>query len=370
MTFLKPASRITLPRAAPVLASAMACSCLVSMGAHAARPPAGPSYVGVWQGTIGTAPVRACLRETDSQYFYVKHGQPIALVPDMDPATRSVRQVPSHPMWRELPRNADAALPAPTWRLEQVTRDTLGGTWSDPRKPGAKPLPVRLARVPTPSDGLSMECPEAYYEPLHQAAVVQSKPAMVEGRPYRQLLTATGTAFELPAGDPAAQALNAWSQAWLREQRVSAIECRLNGGEPWQAEVVPVSWNGAVLVVHDQLPDTFCGGAHSDWRSAFLSFDARSGAPLDPWTWLPEARFRHLALAEAEQDDRVDCRPSAAGDGVSFDPPHPTPDGLAFIARYPHVLRACEADLVLPWPAVRADLTPAGQAIARAFGVK
>ncbi|WP_308387742.1 hypothetical protein [Acidithiobacillus sp. AMEEHan] len=95
---------------------------------------------GVWEGTVGTLPVRACFEEvkndsavqTYGQYYYLRYLRWINLVP---PEGKNVRSGTFDEYDTQDQR----------WHLGPVEGQELGGIWTD----GKKTLPIRLTRVNT-----------------------------------------------------------------------------------------------------------------------------------------------------------------------------------------------------------------------------
>ena len=121
--------------------------------AAAAQPAAPPAVLaGIWEGTIGTLPVRACFVERDwgafGAYYYLSRLQLIGLEEAVSGRRDAVRET------------AESGGSAPVWRIDRGT-ETLGGQWTN----GGRTLPLRLHRVAQASGEESPCASLAFHRP-------------------------------------------------------------------------------------------------------------------------------------------------------------------------------------------------------------
>ena len=169
--------------------------------------PTPPVWQGVWQGTIGTFPVRACLAwdrigpgDAFGSYYYLSRLRTIRL-----------GQQGTSKIWIEGYAAAKGP-PAPRWAFDEVGRDRLAGTWTG----GGRSRPFQLVRMA--SDDEEAPCgTEAFNGPRWRPLTIRATPAVKDGVRYRALVFGAGpafpsislTGFELIGGDAATRRINA-----------------------------------------------------------------------------------------------------------------------------------------------------------------
>lgn len=365
----------------PILALLIA----LPMPASATDEPV-PVWQGVWQGTVGSLPVRACLaRRGDNDavgsYYYLSRLRPIRL-----------EQQNGSRQWLE--GEGTSTGPArPGWTFATITAEQLGGDWSD----GARHLPFRLTRVAgkiddEPCGGLLFNAPRL--RPLRMTA----KRAVRDGVAYTRLTFDPGPAFPdvtletfaLAGDDPATRRIN----GSLRKPMTPApadsewFGC-IAGALSWMGidgdytlEIAPTlitpRWLAAVSNEGD-----YCGGAHPNSDSTSLTFDRATGAAVDVTGWLDASLMRHdpedrngsatgtaalRAMVRArDKDAEPDCVEATAEQeywdvGLAR-------AGLTFTPSLPHVLAPCQNSVLVPWAALAPHLTAAGRAARASLSV-
>lgn len=340
-------------------------------------PP--PIWHGVWQGTIGTLPVRACLarqggRYSIGSYYYLRRLRPIPL-----------RQVEQSRVWTE--GHGSDASSLPKWRFESVTPTLLTGSWSA----GTRRLQFRLTRV----FGLRAEeepCGSLLFNrPRLRALQVTERRATTDGVRYTVLNADPGPAFEevglttfaLDGGNPATRRINQVLRRPIAGEPAASdwLEC-LTGGlnahgsdGDFSVEIRPTMITGRWLAA-TVASGTYCGGAHPNFAATSLVFDRVTGAEVSLLGWLnpqgverrpdlgPDVALvrpalRHAILAQAKGVE-AECR-EAIGEAEFWDLGLAR-TGLSFTPDLPHVLTSCEEATVMPWASLAQFLNAAGRA--------
>ena len=356
-------------------------------GASCAEPRSGPRF-GAFEGTIGKSRIRACFsRHGAAQYYYLRHHAGIRLeIADVeDDALRldmakaalengEIRFFEATSTW------ANASEASGFWTLRA---DAAGwsGEWRSPDK--SKHLPITLKRLPG-SDGELLpdgECPPAHFAPLRDDLQITYADADFEGHAYRTLTTASAMAMDLPGTTPAAKAIHDDAIRWLQDQAMFGYECAIGNGSGNVAldrTLRPVVWSGRFLVQEDNLPDTYCGGAHGNFEQHHVVWDLDTGKPIDTWSW-----FDHPSIDVTQTEDGEPVRSALRQllhdhyprigpdeecreylDIMSIAPPYPTAEGLVFPTTFFHAMRACGDPITLTWEQVAPHVSEAGKAVA------
>lgn len=346
---------------------------------------------GVFAGRIGTARVQVCFSSYGSgHYYYLRHRAGIRLEPAVLPENIEA----SEWMRNEVARGklelieasgsfASASPPTGIWHL-QFEADGWHGQWRDPAD--TRQLPIRLTRIQgtTTSDPSTGDCPPEFYAPLRDDLQITRTEAEFEGHRYLTLSTTAATAMALPDTASAAKAVNAYATHWLKDQAVFGYECSLGngGGSPTlDRTLAPIVWSDRYLVLQDNLPDTYCGGAHGFFEQNYVVWDLETGKMIDTWSW-----FDHASIDVTQTDDgepvrsalrqllhdhypRVgpdeECREYL--DMMSIAPPYPTANGLVFPTSFFHAMRACGDDITLTWVQAAPHLSDAGKLAMKAW---
>lgn len=334
-----------------------------------ASAPKAAAIAGVWEGTIGQLPVRACFDQHDwgttGGYYYRSHLRAIALQ----------QQDGKMPMFTEGEAEPDAS--TPRWTIGQVEGDTLHGSWSQ----GAKTLTIAMKRLRLAEEADSPCDSMLFQGPRLEGIRTIRKPAVKDGVPYTRLILdhrghfaedVSVESFVLNDNSPATRAINA------------ELSKQLSGVDGW-FECIRMAWHlgsdgytGQTiaphmiskrwLVVVDE-NGWFCGGAHPDDASTAHLFDRRTGKEVDVLQWfnakavkrekfegdpqfveMLQPAFRTMLLAGWKPDD--DC--GEAVRSADFWDAELTWTGFVFTPGLAHIEEACEE----PFRASFAKLMP------------
>jgi hypothetical protein len=339
-------------------------------------PPetAAPDWQGVWQGTVGTLPVRACLArrgETYSvgSYYYLRQLRPIPL-----------RQVAQSRVWTEGEGSDAASLP--TWRFHSIG-PVLMGEW----RSGARRLPFRLTRLPG-LDSDDEPCGSRLFNiaRLRPLRLTQTR-AVIDGVGYTKLAGDAGPAFEeveletfaVDGDDPATRRINQVLRRPIAGDPAASdwFGCVTSGMNAhgrdgdFSLTIAPTMITRRWLVA-SEASGTYCGGPHPNYATRSLTFDRATGAAVDLHGWLgPQAvqreadvtmlrpALRQVIMARSAQTE-TECR-ETIGETEFWDIGLAR-EGLRFTPDLPHVLTACEEATLVPWAALTLFLNAAGRA--------
>jgi hypothetical protein len=353
------------------------CLSLLLTSASTANDRPTPIWQGVWKGTIGPYPVQLCLSDRQwledgvngyGAYYYLKYLKIISL--DQKDAKR----------WIE--RGDGAEKPSdPVWQIGQVTANQIMGSWQG----SGRQLPIRLARVANGKDEPEGEAcgSKAFMAPRIKPLTVREEQAQIYGVPYRRLIADAGAHFDFSMSSFALDgegAATARINEELRKRLVGGdddfgyVECMasalsMNGSDGYfEAGAEPVMILKDWLAVRAGQGD-YCGGAHPNWSAWSMTFDRSSGEKIDPTDWFssaafaekPEqygttrpinAEFRSLLVKRMSAEETEQCA-DIVGDtnywGIGL-----TREGIEFTPSMPHVAKACENPVLMPY----ADIAP------------
>jgi len=357
------------------LAASLAFLVLPLNSAVAAPQQSNPK--GVWDGTIGQLPVRACFDERGGEsvgvYFYRSRFETIPLMKDDKGA------------WLFSEGWPDDAK-APRWSLTQIGWNAIGGNWAQ----GSRKLPIRLTRVPVAKQGedegpcSSME----FQQPRLEGLRVVRAAAVKDGVSYTKLTldhrghfgdSVAVESFELAGDNPAIRAINAVLKKPFDQKDDSSWLSCIREAFPWGGEhnesFEPRMISRRWLVVNHHW-DGYCGGAHPDSSNSAKTFDLKTGREIDVRDWFtdravkrtryegdPEVfktmqpEFRSLVIADWKGDE--DCAGTIdSEEWWSFEL---TRSGFVFTPILAHVAQACEEDFALPFSKLLPYLTPEGR---------
>ena len=350
---------------------------LLAMSASvAAADPPPPAWQGVWSGTIGKLPVRACLTRVGDaysfgSYFYLSKLRTIRL-----------DQQGTSKVWLEgwpLPRGQSQS----RWTFDTAGAGPLTGTWSG----GGRTLPFRLNRVATPADegpcgSAAFNAPR--WRPLRLTASMKQQ----DGVTYRALSYGAGPAFpdialdgfELLGADAATRRINAALRARVPGKTEDWRGCIMSGLDAhgtdgdYQVSLTPTMitprWLAAELSEGDD-----CGGAHPNTATTPLTFDRATGAVVSLDSWLTSAAlvrnqaandpptvspsFHRFLLTRAGEID-ADCR--EALEGADYWDIGLGRKGLTFTPELSHAEQACADPVEVQWTALGSWLSSIGRA--------
>jgi len=355
----------------------LACVAAVPVQADAAQP----AWEGVWQGTIGALPVRACLAQRSEDwavgsYYYMSKLVPIALRKEDSGA------------WTEHEGGAEES--GGSWTLSNEGANRLSGQWRN----GTKTLPVALTRVATRASEDGPCASDEFHAPRVRPVRVTSKADSRQGIAYAKLTYNVGpgfpdasiVGFAIREQQPGDRTINVALRVdttspdadYLGCDRQQVAQNGTGGSFAYEAE--------PDLLTAELLSATIstggdCGGAHPDDSTFHRTFDRKTGRMIDLGTWFtvrgvkarvaddvgpyreltPALRstvLRHFKFEDSE------CREAVSeadywdiGLGRS---------GLVFTPSLPHVAAACEEPATVPFAQLSAWLSPAGrQGVAR-----
>ncbi len=343
-------------------------------------PP--PAWEGVWAGTVGTAPIHACLDHTPYQekgaYYYDRVKRLLRLEPGPAPGK-----------WFEQAIDGkNGAL----WTIA-VQDGALTGAWSD----GKKVLPLRLARIGGPSKDYGGPCADmAFHRPRLDAVHLSTKAALLEGAKYTVTTfkawpwfddQAEISTFSLEGSSPAITKVNALLRLPLPKpggtgEWLDCMAANVNSigtdGEYWRA-VEPTLITNRWLGVRDST-ESSCGGAHPNSDNAPRTFDLARGVEVDPLDWFgPQAVHREhydgetgeaktltpafrKAILLGWKADGAECRDAVSQQefwrvGIAR-------GALVFSPELPRVAMACGDDIKVPLARLRPWFNQEGRAIA------
>lgn len=345
--------------------------------AAAAAPP--PAWQGVWQGTIGTLPVRACFDAetedggyTHGSYYYMSHKRPIGLNHEDDGS------------WSESEGDKETG----RWTVAAKGADDLTGEW----RSGARRLPIALKRVDyAAEDGACGS--DAYMAPRVVPVKVTGKPVSSGGFSYTALTYDVGPnfddvtiiSFSVPETQPGDKAINA-ALAYdplKAEGEADFVGCYRNSAGSqgidgdFDATREPKVVTRDFLVVQESFGG-FCGGAHPDYGYYWKVWDRQSGQAVHLPTWLADnamaerpdkdagdvwtiaPALRKIAIRHLPPSDDDECK--GVFDDVDFWDLGIAKDGFVLTPSLPHVIAACGDDAVIPFAEFMPFLNPTGKA--------
>ena len=349
---------------------------------------------GLYEGTIGTLPIRACFDESSTiagTYYYLKHLKPIGLGIEDDNAGVLLETT-----------GYEEFTGGQWWSLRQKG-EAVTGLWRD----GRRRLPIRLKQVLYTGPNYTGPCDSKQFQmPRLAGASVKESAAEFAGVPVTNLEFYPGPNFDAEsvfilsfviAGSP--QPGDAVINANLRrvlpvgvdESDSGFLECMgmMNMIRGWDGnfehvaapEVLTKRWLG---VLHTQ--GVYCGGAHPNYWQNRQIFDRQSGAEVDPVGWLAKGA---LQFYEYESADFTGAKRPVAGLSEAlyllvrkYWPSEAEPEctdligsgmpgwdiglgegGMIFKPELPHVATACVESVTVPWGDLEPFLSDEGRAV-------
>lgn len=270
------------------------------------------NLTGIWEGTVGNQPIRACFNKADwgtfGGYYYLSHLNAIPLQqPDGAPQ-----------IFIEGRDQNDAK--SPRWLIENVADGKLTGRWSE----STKRLLIQLTRMPGIKLG-DFETPcgsMAFHEPRLRGVRMVPKPARRDGVSYARLVlddrghfgdeVAVET-FALEGNSTAVRRINRRVTPSGPDDADGWLSCVTSGwnygphGE-WSETFKPRMFTRRWLTVSYEL-GYYCGGPHPDSSSDMLTFDRRTGAEVDLYEWL-NARAAERVISRSRAVKATKLRPA------------------------------------------------------------
>ena len=356
---------------------------LVALAAAAAAPDASAELPGIWEGHVGTLPVRACFTRRDwgtfGAYYYLSQLRLIPLEAEERGESGAFRE------------GVDTGSDRPRWVIEHADTDRLTARWTG----GTRSLAVRLSRIAR-MEGEDSPCGRpAFHQPRLEGLRTVTSRASLDGVGFTRIVLDVAGRFDvsletfaLDGGDEAVQRINAQLGTSLAGSPPQWFECIQNslefspheGGfeESLAPAMVTRRW---LSVSHSWFG--FCGGAHPSSSVAFRTFDRADGREIDLHDWFNESAirrervegmeeeikalrpvFRNVILAGWSSED-ADC-----GDVVrnaEFWSIGLGRNGLLFAPSLPHAAQACGDEFAVTFARLRPFLTEEGAANLRAL---
>jgi hypothetical protein len=351
--------------------------------AAVAQPAPTAGLAGIWEGTIGTLPVRACFTTqeygTFGAYYYNAHLQLIAL--------QAQEGAPG--AYDESGDEADAG----HWRNVRAAGGNLTATWAH----GSRTLPVLLHRVPVTVGEAGACASFAFHQPRLAGIRTVSARATADGSQYTKLTLDTAGHFGIGVetfaldGDSAAvrrintalgESLAGTPPGWLTCV-TDSLAMHGNEGEA-EESLTPVMISRRWLSVASS-SDWDCGGAHPDTSSSYRLFDLASGAETELLDWFTPAAVKRETFEASNEVSRT-LEPAfrtfvlagwhPAADAADCDEVVRsqeewsvglTRDGFVFSPSLPHVVQACSEDFTVDFDRIQPWLTPQARDEVRAL---
>ena len=354
---------------------------LIALVAAAAAADAPPGLPGIWEGRVGSLPVRACFVSRDwttfGSYYYMSHRRLIPLDSEEGDAAA----------FREG-SSSDAA--APRWRIDSVAGNRLTAVWSQ----GRRALPVRLTRIA--SGGEDGACADmAFHAPRLEGVRTVTRRATVDGVAYTAIALDHGGRFEAGvetfaldgSGEPVRR-INAalgrslagnppeWFDCVSDAQVVSPHE----GG--FDERLAPGMISRRWLSV-DKSQDSFCGGAHPNSDVTWPTYDLTTGREVNLHGWFVatavnrrrvegmdetldslQPAFRQVVLSGWTADD-PECGEVVRDADYWHIGLRRT--GFLFSPSLPRVVQACGETITVPFDRIRPYLTREAEAFVDAL---
>lgn len=348
----------------------------------AGAAPAPDGLSGVWEGTVGDLPVRACFaqgaRDAFGAYYYLSHRRLIALEPE-EGTSGAFREVDSRDPER------------PRWAVAAAEGDRLAGSWTQ----GRRRLALRLRRVEGTGGDEGACASLVFHAPRLAGVRTVAESASIDGAAYtRSRLAGAGhfnaavESFALDGDGEAVRRINErlaepWAgdpPEWFDCLR-TALEQGPHEGD-YHRTLAPVLVAGRWLSAVDRF-DHYCGGNHPNHGQRYLAFDLSSGVEVDLHDWLGDAAVRR-ERPEWSGSDLTTFQPAfrdfilggwtsgdAECDEIVRDHERWTiglrRDGLSFAPDLPHVAQACGDEFILSFDRLAPFLTREGEQAVRAM---
>jgi hypothetical protein len=349
---------------------------LLALAAAAAPAPSPAELAGVWEGNVGTLPIRACFVRRDAEkfgaYYYLSRLRLIPLEAD-EAGTGFHEGVSDEPS-------------PPRWTIDRVDGAELTGRWTA----RGRALPVRLHRLARMTGDDSPCASMVFHRPRLEGVRTVPSRATLDGTAYTKLtldlrgrFESSFETFALDGGGAAAQRINAALGAGLAGDPPAWFECigdslgfaPLEGS--FEESLAPTMFTRRWLVVAHHW-DGDCGGAHPDSTNSYRIFDLADGREIDIFDWL-NARAVHRERPEGSGEELKSLVPAFRDvvlarwrpDTPECDEPVRSEefwtiglrrDAFVFSPDLAHVVQACAEDFVVPFDRLRAYLSAEGAA--------
>ena len=363
--------------------------------------PDKPVWVGVWEGTVGTYPVRLCMDQWGDgpgrgAYYYLSALEPLSLTEDDDEIA-----------WIEHgPDDPDAR-----WAFTQQSEERLRGSWTK----ASRRLPFDLKPIAWTKGEWDGTCDSAaFMGPRLLPGTIATEPEDVGGWRYtRQIYSpprqfkdeVSAESFTFTPEQPGDSKILEWLASHLPRGTMEddATECIAGavasvGADGYFGEFLyPIEVGRSFLTVYEN-SDTYCGGAHPNAFFQYKTFDRQSGQEINLARWLNDAGREHHP-AENELDSYDTLLPALRKLIVKHQPQEGFPEadthepgpldaeclevaeeqefwtfgfrreGMLFVPSVPHVATPCMGTFIVPWSELMPYLSAEGRAgVARLNG--
>ena len=330
---------------------------------------------GIWEGTIGNLPVRACFVQRDwgpfGAYYYMSRRRLIPLEP--------VEGSPN------LFSETSAEPGTPRLQVGSVNGDRLDGRWTG----GRRALVVRLTRVAA-DVGEEGPCGSmVFHAPRLDRVRTVTRRIATDGVSYSRIeldhggrFDATVGTFALDGTGAAVGRLNTALSQSLAGNPPDWFDCLrapLDTG-PNEGDIhdnrEPVMISRRWLSVNYQ-NDSSCGGAHPNSGLYYETYDLTTGAEVDLHGWFVPAAIRRERI-EGADDELKTLLPALrsvilagwTGEGECGEIVRDAEywniglrrDAFVFAPSLAHVVQACGEEFTVPFARVRHQLTREGAA--------
>jgi len=336
-----------------------------------------PAWVGVWEGKVGSYPVRLCIdvrgdRPARGSYYYLSQLEPIALTEEDGEGG-----------WIELGAGWERQA---LWEFAEQSGERLRGAW----RQGRRSLPFDLKPIAWAADAVDEPCTSAAFnQPRLGGGSIVSEEARLPGLTYTRHSYRPAAHFaedlslesfsikpEQPGDAAINQALSVlvpMPGGTLEDESLQCLAYAIAAGglEGYFARsIMPKMAVGPFLTIEMSSGD-YCGGAHPYHDMFHLTYDRVTGeeVKIDGWFGSPDTNggvvtapeLRAAALAKWPADeDLEECR-EYAGE-VQYWRLELTGDGISFTPSFPHALKACEESALLTWDELVPFLDAEGRA--------
>jgi hypothetical protein len=332
-----------------------------------AAGPAAPT--GIWEGTVGDLPVRACFAHQEwgsfGSYYYLSRRRLIALEAE-EGASGAFRE------------NDARDSNAPRWVIEGVDAGRLAARWTH----RGRTLPVRFRHIAAADREQDQCAGMTYHRPRLAGVRTASTRASRDGVAYTRIILEHGGRFDasfetfaLEGAGPAAGRINAILSRALRGDPPEWFDCiRTPLGQgpnegSFHDSLEPAMISRRWMSVIDQ-SDAYCGGNHPNAGRTYRAFDLARGREIDLHDWLNAAAVEREGPAGSEEEIKT-LRPALRGlilagwhaDVAECDEVVRTAESwnigltrgaLVFSPDLPHVVQACGEEFTIPfgrlWP--------------------
>lgn len=336
-------------------------------------------FPGVWQGTIGSAHIMACLVPATqlSSYYYLQHRTSIPLTHVTGEANE----------WQE----GSASGPRATWQLTSSKNGQLIGKWIS-NNSSHQELPIKLSRLASVTSQVGDECGDeksasfkAYNKPRVDSTVTHIK----EFSDKAMLSTSDGgIAIILPPNTNDISSVARQAHSWLDAKIADFYSCKFdfasnpsNSPDSFRYQYkLYVSLRSPHWLVATQLGYKYCSDANtvqSDQEVFVWNLDA--SIQVNPWTWIansedgcpetcrrkPSKALQDLIVSMTHpNDENRECARLVHNNDTYLI--RPTSRGLVF-SGIVYQSRDCDFDTEVPYDALQKFLTPNGKEVTKSF---